>query len=166
MALIRRGAGDRVCSDARASLAAIRLRTGIVVITRGAIGRIGIAAHTRCRIARTCHVALIRRGADDGVCSDARASLAAIHLRTGIAVVACRPIGGLVVRRARSGSPGARFRDVTCTSCSTTNRRRRLELARRRAAVAVRRIAVIALLAGIDGSVATCPDRTVMDDLG
>src|SRR5262249_21723267 len=63
-------------------------RASIAVATCGAVGGGGIRTSAGCRIARTRRVALVARGADDGIAADACARLAGVRSGAGGAVVA------------------------------------------------------------------------------
>src|SRR5262249_11730292 len=66
-------------------------------------------------------------GADDGVAARARAALAGVGLRAGVAVVAGRAVGLKKVGRAGGVRAGAELRRVTLVSRWATLGRRRLE---------------------------------------
>src|SRR5207247_1589625 len=75
------------------------LRAGVAVIARGAVGfGGGVGALPRRWVARSRVVALIDGRADDGIRARARAGLAGVRLRAGVAVVAGRAVrpGGRV----------------------------------------------------------------------
>ncbi len=108
VALVERGAYDRIGPGTRAGLAGIRLRTGIAVITGRTIGFARIGAHSGDGIANARIVALVERGAYDRIGSGARTRLARIRLRTGIAVIACRSVGFVRIgAHTRHGIAGA-----------------------------------------------------------
>src|SRR5439155_896249 len=65
VALIGRGADDRVGAGARPGLAGIGLRAGVAVVARGAVGRGRVGAETRRGSTHAGIVALIGRGAGD-----------------------------------------------------------------------------------------------------
>jgi hypothetical protein len=67
VALIGCRADDRIGTRANTGLTRIRLRARISVIANGTVGFGRIRARARVGIARTDHMALIGRRADDGV---------------------------------------------------------------------------------------------------
>ncbi len=86
--LIEGGADNGIAANAAAALAAVGLRTGVAVSARAAVRLCRIGAQTRTGIARAGHVTLIGCRADDRIRTDACACLAAIALRTGVAIIA------------------------------------------------------------------------------
>src|SRR5262249_14892370 len=97
-ALIDPAADDGVRTHARADLAGIGLRAGVARDAGGAGGLVDRAGAG----GRVAGAALIDPAADDGVRSHARADLAGIGLRAGVAVVA-RGAVGLVDRAGAEG---------------------------------------------------------------
>src|SRR5437773_1754017 len=106
VALIRRRTGDGVAARARAGLAGVGLRAGVAVVARGAVGLGGVRAQPRGRVARARVVTLIRRRTGDGVAARARAGLAGVGLRAGVAVVARGAVGLGGVRAQSRGRVG------------------------------------------------------------
>lgn len=98
MALIHGHTRDGHSRGARSRDATIRLRAVIAVITRCSVGFGRIGARPRRRITRPGVAALITRHTRDRIGAYACSSLTNIHLRTGIAVIAGRTIGGIRVR--------------------------------------------------------------------
>jgi len=88
MALIRGCADDGVTPNTCSVLAGVGLRTGVVVVTGSPIGLARVNALPGRRVAGASVVTLIRRRADDRVCTRADTGLAGIGLCTGITVVA------------------------------------------------------------------------------
>src|SRR5207247_718723 len=86
VALIRRGAEDGVRAGTDSTLAGVGLRAGIAVVAGGAVGLRRARAEAGRRIAGARVVALIRRGAGDGVRAGTDSTLAGVGLRAGIAV--------------------------------------------------------------------------------
>jgi hypothetical protein len=118
--LIERGAGDGIGAGAAARLTGIGLRAGVVVIAGGAVICIGIAALSRCRIARARDVALVEGGAENGIGPGAGARLTRIGLRAGVVVIA----GGAVICigiAALSRCRIARARDVALVEGGAEN---------------------------------------------
>src|SRR4029079_12261459 len=77
---------------------------GVAVVARGALLAGRVRARAARRIAGTGGVALVGGGAVDGVTAHARAGLAHVGARAGVAVVALGPLGGGRVRaHARGG---------------------------------------------------------------
>src|SRR5205823_2190916 len=103
MALIERRADDGVRPRADTRLAGVGLGAGIAIGAGAAIGLVRIGAGAVGRIARAGDVALIERGADDGVRARADARLTGVALRAGIAVGA-----GPTVCLVRVGAGAAR----------------------------------------------------------
>jgi hypothetical protein len=104
MAKVERRASNWVCPSTRTGLTAIRLRTGISVITNRTIGFRRIGARTSTWIANARIVALAERRTNDRVCPGTGASLTRIRLRTGISVATNRAIGLRRIRtRSRAG---------------------------------------------------------------
>jgi len=112
MALIKRGAHDRIGPVARASQARVLLRAKVLVVAAHAIGCVRIAALAGARVADAGHVALIGRAAHDRIGSSAIARLARVRHRARVAVAALGPIRlGSVPASARdrvAGVVGAR----------------------------------------------------------
>src|SRR5262249_4550623 len=102
MALIERGADDRVRARADAGLAGVALRTGVPVVAGRAVGVGGVGAGAGGRVAGAGVVALVEGGADDRIGRRAGAGLAGVALRAGVAVVAGHAVG-LARVRARTG---------------------------------------------------------------
>src|SRR5439155_1503412 len=85
---------DRIRARARARLAGVRLRVGIAVIARGAVGLGGwVVARARRWVTRSAFAALFRSRADDRIRARARARLAGVRLRAGVAVIARGAVG-------------------------------------------------------------------------
>src|SRR5207249_687115 len=93
VALVERGADDGVGPRAAARLAGVALRAGIAVGAGRTVGLVWVGAGAARRIADAGDVALVERGADDGVDSRADARLTGVALRAGIAVGAGRTVG-------------------------------------------------------------------------
>src|SRR5262249_11790688 len=83
VALIERGADDRVGPRADAGLAGVALRAGVAVGAGRAVGLLGVGAGAVRRVTGAGIVALIERGADDRVGPRADAGLAGVALRAG-----------------------------------------------------------------------------------
>src|SRR2546428_505622 len=93
VALIERGADDRVGARAAPVLAAVGLRAGVAVVAGRAVGLVRRRrAHAGGGVAGAGVVALVRR-ADHRVRPDAAPVLAGVGLRAGVAVVAGRAVG-------------------------------------------------------------------------
>src|SRR5262249_38094481 len=103
VALIEGRADDGVRPDARAGLAGVALRAGIAITAGAPVRLVRVGAEAARRIADAGVVALIERGADDGVRPDARAGLAGVGLGTGIAIGARAAVGDV-----RIGADAAR----------------------------------------------------------
>jgi len=88
-----------VPADARPALTRVRQRARILIVAGRAVVRIRIRACTGAHVARSRHVALVERGARHGVAAGARAVLAGVGLRAGVAVVAA---GAVRRRRVRA----------------------------------------------------------------
>src|SRR5439155_197312 len=114
--LVGRGADDGVPARAHTHLARVGLRAGVPVVAGAAVGLESGRAPGRGRVARPGVVALVGRGADDGVPARARALLSRVDLGVGVAVVAGVAVG-LGGVRARAGSRVARPRVVTLVGC-------------------------------------------------
>src|SRR5439155_622938 len=110
VAVIEGRADDRIRARARPRLAGVGLRAGVAVVARGGVGRGGCAALTRRRVARPHVVPLIGGCADDRIRARARARLAGVRLRAGVAVIAGRAVrfgGGVgALPRLRIARPG------------------------------------------------------------
>src|SRR5439155_419040 len=124
VALVLGGADDRVDGRTRAALAGVALRAGVAVVARGAVGLGRVRAQPRARVARARVVALVLRRTGDGIAGRARAALAGVAQRAGVAVVAPGAVGlarvraqprarvararvvALVLRRTGDGSAG------------------------------------------------------------
>src|SRR5438034_4697392 len=87
---------------AGARLASVGLRADVAVIAGGPVGPARSGAGAARRVAGAGDVALVERGADDGVRPDAGAGLAGVGLGAGIAVGA-----GAAVRLGRGGAGAA-----------------------------------------------------------
>src|SRR5262249_46168032 len=74
-------------------LARVGLGARVAVVAGGTIGRRGVGALPRRRVARARHVTLIRRRADHGVGAHAHARLARVGLGARVALVAGRACG-------------------------------------------------------------------------
>ena len=122
VALIHRHARHRVCPDARACLARIRLRTSIAVTACGAIAGVGIAAHACCHVTRTRNVALIQRSTHNGrVYAGVRHDVTRVRCAR-IAIVAIR-IGQTRRHAVSFVSPNVRSsRPAINRSCRTRTR--------------------------------------------
>src|SRR5262249_10768271 len=103
VALVEGGAEDGGCPDANNGLAGVGLGAGIAIRGGAAVGLLLVRAEAVRRVTDAGIVALIERGADDGVCPEAGASLAGVALRAGVAVGA-----GRAVRLVRVGAHAAR----------------------------------------------------------
>src|SRR5437667_112477 len=103
VALVLGGAGDGVRAGAGAGLARIGVRAGVAVVARRAVRLCGVRAHAGRRVARPHAVALILGGAGDRIRAGARAGLAGIGARAGVAVVARRAVrlGGVGAHAGR-----------------------------------------------------------------
>src|SRR5439155_6770834 len=103
VALIERGADDRVGAHAAPVLAGVGLRAGVAVAAGRAVGLVRRRrAHAGGGVAGSGVVALVRR-ADHRVRPDAAPVLASVGLRAGVAVVAGRAVGLVRRRRAHAG---------------------------------------------------------------
>src|SRR3989442_704023 len=106
VALIERGADDRVGAHAAPVLAGVGLRAGVAVVAGRAVGLVRRRrAHAGGGVAGAGVVALVRR-ADHRVRPDAAPVLASVGLRAGVAVVARRAVE-LVRMRAADGGRGS-----------------------------------------------------------
>src|SRR5439155_15023813 len=81
VALVLGGAHRRDAGRARAPLAGVGRRAGVVVVARGAVGLARVRAQPRGRVARARVVALVRRRTGDGIAGRARAALAGVAQR-------------------------------------------------------------------------------------
>src|SRR5439155_342368 len=103
VALVRRRAHDRRAGGARAALAGITDRARIAIVTRAAVRPGGIRALAGRRVAGARVVALVLRGADDGVRPGAGPGLAGVAAGARVVVVAA----GRVRRVDAAGHGGA-----------------------------------------------------------
>src|SRR5262249_55455774 len=92
-ALIAHPAAEEVADGAHAALARVRLRAGVAVAAPRPCGLGRVRAEAVRRIAHADVVALIAHPAADEVAAGARAALAGVRLRTGVAVVARGSVG-------------------------------------------------------------------------
>jgi hypothetical protein len=115
VALIGRGTGDGIGARASTGLARICLCTGIAIIAGCAVCRCWIGADASRGIAGTNNVALIGRGAGDGIGARARAGLARICLRAGIAIVAGGSVGHEPIGGTNAAASRTRFGGVALT---------------------------------------------------
>src|SRR5205814_862959 len=92
VALILGGAGDGFRAGARACLACVVACACVAVLARRSVRLRGVGACGGRRVARAGVVALVLGGAGDGVRAGARACLARVGARAGIAVVAGRAV--------------------------------------------------------------------------
>src|SRR5213079_763146 len=90
---------DRARAAAGRRLAGVGLRAGVAVVAGGAVGLRRARAAAGRRVAGARVVALIRRGAGDGVRAGTDSTLAGVGLGAGIAVGAGGAVG---LRRARA----------------------------------------------------------------
>src|SRR5437870_11479783 len=103
VALIERGADDRVGAHADRGPAGVGLRAGVAVAAGRAVGLVRRRrAHAGGGVAGAGVVALVRR-ADHRARPDAAPVLASVGLRAGVAVVAGRAVGLVRRRRAHAG---------------------------------------------------------------
>src|SRR5262249_10313671 len=93
VALIEGGADDGVRARADTGLAGVALRAGAPVVAARAVLLVGVRAGAIRRGAHPGNVALIGRGADDGVCTRADAGLAGVALGAAVAVGAGGAVG-------------------------------------------------------------------------
>src|SRR5207245_1129066 len=70
----------------------VGVRARVAVVARRAVRLRGVGAHARRRAARADVVALVLRGARDGVRTGTGAGLARVGVRAGVAVVARRAV--------------------------------------------------------------------------
>ncbi len=102
MALVRRRALHRACTNADARLAGIGEGASIPVVTRRVVELCLLGAEARCGIACS-RVTLIKR-ARDGITPGTHARLTSVCLGAGVAVIACCPVR----RRCANARPRAR----------------------------------------------------------
>src|SRR5207249_3700685 len=109
VALVARGADDRIRAGADPGLARVGLRAGVTVAAGAAVRLVGVRAGAARRIARAGYVALVARGAADGILAGADPGLARVRLRPALPaseLAAVRLVGiraGAARRIARAG---------------------------------------------------------------
>ena len=92
MTLIARCTRDRIGASAGSRLTRIGLRTGVAIITHGAVLLRWIRARSALRIAGAGVMTLITRGTIYRIGSNARARLTGVGLGACIVVVTCRTV--------------------------------------------------------------------------
>src|SRR5207249_2429141 len=102
VALVLRGAHDRIAAGAGSYLAGVGSRAGVAIVAGTPVGLGGVRAGTGRRAARPRVVTLVACGADDGIPAGTHAALAGVGVRARVAVVARAPVG-LGGVRARAG---------------------------------------------------------------
>src|SRR5206468_4029199 len=102
VALVGGGADDGVRAGAGATLAGVALRAGVAVVARAAVAGVRVGALAGGGVAGAGVVALVERGADDGVVADAHPALAGAR---GARIVAygARRLERTIGRAARRG---------------------------------------------------------------
>src|SRR5439155_197415 len=158
VALIERRAGDGGGrAPAGTVLARLPARAGAAVVARGAVAGVRVGALAGGGVAGAGDVALVERGADDGVRARAGAVLAGVGLGAGVAVGAGRAVRLEAVGWAGGAAPRTSLRGVTLVRGGAAHRARRHErtiFGAARAGGAVQ-CAVVTLLRTIDRAVAT-----------
>ena len=105
MTRVGRRAAHARTGNAAPRLTAVALRAGVPIRAAAAVRLRRVRASPRRGIASTSHMALVERRAHDRIAADARAGLARIGARAGVAVVAC---GAVCDRRVRARAGGTR----------------------------------------------------------
>ena len=118
--------GGAACTHA--GLACLARRARVAVVARGAVRRDRVRTRPARRVAGARRVALVRGGARHRRTTDARAGLARVGLRAGVAVVAGRavgPSGSSTPRRRVARARGVALVGRRCTSPGSTRCRSR-----------------------------------------
>jgi hypothetical protein len=96
--LVERGTNDGIRSGTCTRLTGVSLRTAISIIAGRTIRLDWIRAHSSCRVARSRHVALIERRANNWIRAGADANLTSVGLGTSIGIIAGSTVGRIRVR--------------------------------------------------------------------
>src|SRR6185436_3569633 len=129
-------AGGGVGRGAGAALAAVAVGAGVVIVAGGPVAGHGLAAAPVGRVARADLAWAAGDARDRGPLADA--SLAAVVVGAGVAVVAGVPLGPALVGRTGGAVAGAVLGHVTGVRGRATDGRRRQETVRRTDTVAAR----------------------------